>query len=71
MTETYYLSSSKQTREGTDPVKAPFCFAFDTLKTGVGYFNWLEGDGGMQISAPAPDNTHAHIHVRANGVEER
>lgn len=44
MTETYYLSSSKQTRDGTDPARAPFCFAFDTVKTKTGFFGWLEGE---------------------------
>jgi len=43
MTETYYLSQSKTTREGRDPAKAPFCFAFDTAKSNTGYFGWLEG----------------------------
>jgi len=44
MTETYYLSPSKQTRAGTDPVRAPFCFAFDTVKNKTGFFGWLEGE---------------------------
>ena len=44
MTETYFLSSSKQTREGREPTRAPFCFAFDTVKTGTGFFGWLEGE---------------------------
>ncbi|KAF5309920.1 hypothetical protein D9619_010605 [Psilocybe cf. subviscida] len=66
MTETYYLSSSKKTREGTDPVKAPFCVAFDTMKSGVGYFNWLEGDSGIPPPAPGTTDTYA----RTNGVNE-
>ncbi|CAA7262528.1 unnamed protein product [Cyclocybe aegerita] len=44
MTEAYFLSPSKETREGSDPAKAPFCFAFDTVKSGTGFFGWLEGD---------------------------
>lgn len=44
MTETYYLSPSKQTRAGTDPTRAPFCFAFDTFKNKTGFFGWLEGE---------------------------
>jgi hypothetical protein len=44
MTETYYLSPSKQTRDGTDPARAPFCFAFDTAKNKTGFFGWLEGE---------------------------
>ena len=44
MTETYFLSSSKQTRDGREPTRAPFCFAFDTVKTGTGFFGWLEGE---------------------------
>ena len=43
MTETYYLSSSRHTRQGSEPGRAPFCFAFDTVKTGTGFFGWLEG----------------------------
>jgi len=43
MTETYYLSSSRHTRQGNEPGRAPFCFAFDTVKTGTGFFGWLEG----------------------------
>uniref|UniRef100_A0A8H8CE44 O-methyltransferase C-terminal domain-containing protein n=1 Tax=Psilocybe cubensis TaxID=181762 RepID=A0A8H8CE44_PSICU len=46
LTETYYLSSSAQTRAGTEPGKAPFCFAFGMEKRGVGFFGWLEGQGG-------------------------
>ena len=46
MTETYFLSSSKQTRDGREPTRAPFCFAFDTVKTGTGFFGWLEGEFG-------------------------
>ena len=44
MTETYFLSSSKQTREGKEPTRAPFCFAFDTVKSRTGFFGWLEGE---------------------------
>ncbi|PPR01314.1 hypothetical protein CVT24_006347 [Panaeolus cyanescens] len=43
LTEAYYLSPSKKTREGRDHTRAPFSFAFDTLKTRTGYFGWLEG----------------------------
>ncbi|KAF9044375.1 hypothetical protein BJ165DRAFT_1612036 [Panaeolus papilionaceus] len=43
LTEAYYLSPSKKTREGRDFTRAPFSFAFDTLKTRTGYFGWLEG----------------------------
>ena len=42
MTETYFLSSSKQTRDGQEPTRAPFCFAFDTVKSGTGGpYYWL------------------------------
>ena len=51
MTETYYLSPSKTTREGRDPDKAPFCFAFDTAKSKVGYFGWLEGQIEVETQA--------------------
>ena len=44
MTETYYLSPSEQTRAGTDPTRAPFCFAFNTVKAKTGFFGWLEGE---------------------------
>ena len=33
MTETYFFSSSKQTRE---PARVPFCFVFDAVKPGTG-----------------------------------
>ncbi|TFK34695.1 hypothetical protein BDQ12DRAFT_689414 [Crucibulum laeve] len=46
LTETYLLSPSKQTREGQEPTQAPFCYAFDTVKSGTGYFGWLEGETG-------------------------
>ncbi|PPQ94314.1 hypothetical protein CVT25_005044, partial [Psilocybe cyanescens] len=44
MTETYYLSPSPHTRAGTEPGRAPFCFAFDTVSSGTGFFGWLEGE---------------------------
>ncbi|KAF8908192.1 hypothetical protein CPB84DRAFT_1744364 [Gymnopilus junonius] len=44
MTETYYLSPSQDTRNGSDPARAPFCFAFDTLKSRTSFFGWLEGE---------------------------
>ncbi|KAJ3489203.1 hypothetical protein NLJ89_g11550 [Agrocybe chaxingu] len=47
MTEAYFLSPSKETREGSDPAKAPFCFAFDTVKSGTGFFGWLEGESDL------------------------
>ncbi|PPQ96694.1 hypothetical protein CVT26_010246 [Gymnopilus dilepis] len=40
MTEAYYLSSSQDTREGKDPAQAPFCFAFNTLKSRTAFFPW-------------------------------
>jgi hypothetical protein len=51
MTETYYLSPSQKTREGADPVRAPFCFAFDTVKSGTGFFGWLEGETAAASNA--------------------
>ncbi|KAF8811230.1 hypothetical protein BYT27DRAFT_7252947 [Phlegmacium glaucopus] len=56
MTETYFLSSSKQTREGQEPTRAPFCFAFDTVKTQTGFFGWLEGAIETTISADGDDD---------------
>ena len=47
LTETYYLSPSASTRAGADPVRAPFCFAFDTAHSGTGFFGWLEGEAGV------------------------
>lgn len=43
MTDTYLLSQSEITRAGTDPTKAPFCFAFGTVDSQIGYFGWLDG----------------------------
>ncbi|KAF9531423.1 hypothetical protein CPB83DRAFT_809100 [Crepidotus variabilis] len=43
MTETYYLSPYKSIRAGTDPARAPFCFAFDTVKSNTDFFGWLDG----------------------------
>ncbi|KJA22483.1 hypothetical protein HYPSUDRAFT_649614 [Hypholoma sublateritium FD-334 SS-4] len=48
LTETYYLSPSASTRVGADPVRAPFCFAFDTAQSGTGFFGWLEGEAGAR-----------------------
>ena len=45
LTEAYFLSPSKHTREAREPTSAPFCFAFSTLEKKIGFFNWLEGDG--------------------------
>jgi hypothetical protein len=56
MTETYYLSPSKQTRAGTDPVRAPFCFAFDTVKNKTGFFGWLEGEIHAGVGNDGPDD---------------
>ncbi|EKM77727.1 hypothetical protein AGABI1DRAFT_11256, partial [Agaricus bisporus var. burnettii JB137-S8] len=39
MTDTYLLSRSQTTRAGTDPTKAPFCFAFGTKHTTV--YSWF------------------------------
>ena len=44
MTETYFLSPSKQTREGQEPTQAPFCFAFDLVEKRTSFFGWLEGE---------------------------
>jgi hypothetical protein len=43
MTDTYLLSRSEITRAGTEPTKAPFCFAFGTVESQIGYFGWLDG----------------------------
>lgn len=43
ISETYFLSSSKQTRDGQEP-RAPFCFVFDAVKSGTDFFGWLEGE---------------------------
>ncbi|KAJ3497875.1 hypothetical protein NLJ89_g10293 [Agrocybe chaxingu] len=51
MTEAYFLSPSKETREGSDPAKAPFCFAFDTVKSGTGFFGWLEGESDLTVGS--------------------
>lgn len=48
MTDTYLLSRSQTTRAGTDPTKAPFCFAFGTIESQIGYFGWLDGLFGEQ-----------------------
>ncbi|KAF9559940.1 hypothetical protein CPC08DRAFT_665869, partial [Agrocybe pediades] len=64
MTETYYLSPSKQTREGQEPTLAPFCFAFDTVKTGTGFFGWLEGEVG---STPNAD-MHPSVETGAGAI---
>lgn len=56
MTETYFLSSSKQTREGQEPTRAPFCFAFDTVKTRTGFFGWLEGEAKMTADTVSNDD---------------
>ncbi|KAF8995998.1 hypothetical protein BDQ17DRAFT_1330195 [Cyathus striatus] len=40
-TDEIYKSADKR-RTGTH--QAPFCYAFDTIKTGTGYFGWLEGE---------------------------
>lgn len=45
LTEAYFLSPSKHTREAREPTSAPFCFAFSTLEKRIGFFNWLEGEG--------------------------
>ncbi|KAF8154769.1 hypothetical protein B0H34DRAFT_783839 [Crassisporium funariophilum] len=59
MTETYYLSASKRTREGQEPTRAPFCFAFDTVKTKTGFFGWLEDEVESKRS----------LHINEDGVE--
>ena len=59
MTETYYLSSSKQTRDGREPTRAPFCFAFDTVKTGTGFFGWLEGEIETTADGDGVDDGYA------------
>jgi hypothetical protein len=59
MTETYFLSSSKQTRDGQEPTRAPFCFAFDTVKTGTGFFGWLEGE--IETTVDGDDHRYASL----------
>ena len=49
MTETYLLSPSKQTREGREPTRAPFCFAFSTLESRTDFFGWLEGKADLAL----------------------
>ncbi|KAK2462797.1 hypothetical protein APHAL10511_005188 [Amanita phalloides] len=44
LTEAYLLSPSNHTREAREPTSAPFCFAFSTLESKIGFFNWLEGE---------------------------
>jgi hypothetical protein len=56
MTETYFLSSSRQTREGQEPTRAPFCFAFDTAKSRTGFFGWLEGEIETQVGTDGDDD---------------
>ncbi|PFH49598.1 hypothetical protein AMATHDRAFT_147362 [Amanita thiersii Skay4041] len=46
LTEAYLLSPSKGAREAREPTNAPFCFAFNTLERKIGFFPWLEGEGG-------------------------
>ncbi|KAF9447111.1 hypothetical protein P691DRAFT_776367 [Macrolepiota fuliginosa MF-IS2] len=43
LTETYLLSQSKITKAGSEPTRAPFCFAFGTVESRIGFFGWLEG----------------------------
>ncbi|PPQ94374.1 hypothetical protein CVT25_000598 [Psilocybe cyanescens] len=49
MTETYYLSPSPHMRAGTEPGRAPFCFAFDMVWSGTGFFGDAveRGRGGI------------------------
>lgn len=61
MTETYFLSSSKQTRDGREPTRAPFCFAFDTVKTGTGFFGWLEGEIETTANTNGVDDGYASL----------
>ena len=61
MTETYFLSSSKQTRDGQEPTRAPFCFAFDTVKTGTDFFGWLEGEIGSINGTDRDDDGYASL----------
>jgi hypothetical protein len=58
-TETYFLLSSKQTRDSREPTRAPFCFAFDTVKTGTGFFGWLEGEIEMTANTDGDDDGYA------------
>jgi hypothetical protein len=61
MTETYFLSSSKQTREGQEPTRAPFCFAFDLVKTGTSFFGWLEGEIETTVGRDGDDDGYASL----------
>ena len=61
MTETYFLSSSKQTRDGQEPTRAPFCFAFDTVKSGTGFFGWLEGEIEKTVGPDDDDGYYASL----------
>lgn len=61
MTETYFLSSSKKTRDGREPTRAPFCFAFDTVKTATGFFGWLEGEIETTAETNGIDDGYASL----------
>jgi hypothetical protein len=61
MTETYFLSSSKQTRDGQELTRAPFCFAFDTVKTGTDFFGWLEGEIETTVGTHPDDDGYVHL----------
>ena len=61
MTETYFLSSSKQTRDGQELTRAPFCFAFDTVKTGTDFFGWLEGEIETTVGTDPDDDGYVHL----------
>lgn len=57
MTETYLLSQSETIRAGSEPTKAPFCFAFGTVESKTGFFGWLEGSPIVPNPGSSPDNT--------------
>ncbi|KAF9475206.1 hypothetical protein BDN70DRAFT_924124 [Pholiota conissans] len=68
MTETYYLSPSQRTRAGVDPVQAPFCFAFDTAKSGTGFFGWLEGETSNTSAILTNDDEGSSIKTGRGGA---
>ncbi|KXN80702.1 Sterigmatocystin 8-O-methyltransferase [Leucoagaricus sp. SymC.cos] len=58
LTETYLLSESSSTRAGSEPTRAPFCFAFGISDSRTGFFGWLEGsaDAHSTVTNPTDDD---------------
>ncbi|PPQ87194.1 LOW QUALITY PROTEIN: hypothetical protein CVT25_014790, partial [Psilocybe cyanescens] len=68
MTETYYLSPSPHTRAGTEPGRALFCFAFDTVRSGTGFFGWLEGEVAAEEGRRDDDDTDDAVERGRGGI---